>query len=231
MPTATSYAQKYLRLQPILKTEDSDSSNRTDFACNQIMKNIELTQGKITLPASTTLEEFLNLPYIEESPAWEYINGEAIQKPMAGGKHSLLQKRFVAVIDALDSHYEAFPELRCTCGNRSVVPDVVVISSNQLPLDESGEIISSGIDFAPAWIIEILSPAQSQTKVTGNILHCLKNGSQLGWLIDPSERCILIYQPNRLPDLLAGQDILPVLENMNLTLSIDEIFSWLQRKN
>ncbi|MBD2678034.1 MULTISPECIES: Uma2 family endonuclease [Nostoc] len=191
------------------------------------MKNLELTQGKITLPASTTLEEFLKLPYIEESPAWEYINGEAIQKPMAGGKHSLLQKRLVAVIDALGSNYEAFPELRCTCGNRSVVPDVVVISNNQLPVDENGEIISSGIDFAPAWIIEILSPAQSQTKVTGNILHCLRNGSQLGWLIDPSDRCIFVYQPNRLPDLLAGQDILTVLEDMNLTLSVDEIFAWL----
>ncbi|MFS0516870.1 Uma2 family endonuclease [Nostoc sp. UIC 10607] len=194
------------------------------------MKNIELTQGKITDPESTTLEEFLKLPYIEESPAWEYINGEAIQKPMGGAKHSLLQKRLVAVIDALGSNYEAFPELRCNCGNRSVVPDVVVISTNQIPLDESGDIISSGIDFAPPWIIEILSPSQSQTKVTGNILHCLKNGSQLGWLIDPSERCILVYQPNSLPDLLAGKDILPVLEDLNLTLSVDEVFTWLQRK-
>jgi Uma2 family endonuclease len=194
-------------------------------ACN-CMKNVGLTQGKIT-----TLEEFLKLPYIEESPAWEYINAEAIQKPMGGGKDSLLQKRLVAVIDGLGSNYEAFPELRCTCGNRSVVPDVVVISTNQLPLDESGDIISSGIDFAPDWVIEILSPAQSQTKVTGNILHCLRNGSQLGWLIDPSERSILVYQPNSLPDLLAGQDILPVLKDLNLTLSVDEIFAWLQRKN
>jgi Uma2 family endonuclease len=195
------------------------------------MKNIELTQGKTTYPENTTLEEFLKLPYIEESPAWEYINGEAIQKPMGGGKHSLLQKRLVAVIDGLGSSYEAFPELRCTCGNRSVVPDVAVISTNQLPLDESGEIISNGIDFAPAWVIEILSPAQSQTKVTGNILHCLRNGSQLGWLIDPSERCILVYQPNSLPDLFSRKDILPVLEDINLTLSVDEIFAWLQRKN
>jgi Uma2 family endonuclease len=194
------------------------------------MKNIGLTQGKIIFPESTTLKEFLKLPYIEESPAWEYINGDAIQKPMGGGKHSLLQKRLVAAIDGLGSNYEAFPELRCTCGNRSVVPDVVIISSNQIPLDESGEIISSGIDFAPAWVIEILSPAQSQTKVTGNILHCLRNGSQLGWLIDPSERCILVYQPNSLPDLLAGQDILPVLEDMNLTLSVNEVFAWLQHK-
>ncbi|MEH2096857.1 Uma2 family endonuclease [Nostoc sp.] len=195
------------------------------------MKNIGLTQGKITVTESTTLEEFLKLPYIEESPAWEYINGEAIQKPMGGAKHSLLQKRLVAVIDALGSNYEAFPELRCTCGNHSVVPDVVAISTNQIPLDESGDIISRGIDFAPPWIIEILSPAQSQTKVTGNILYCLRNGSQLGWLIDPSERCILVYQPNSLPDLLAGQDILPVLEDLNLTLSVNEVFAWLQRKN
>ncbi|MBD6619053.1 Uma2 family endonuclease [Komarekiella sp. 'clone 1'] len=195
------------------------------------MKNIGLTPGNITVSESTTLEEFLKLPYIEESPAWEYINGEAIQKPMGGGKHSLLQKRLVAVIDALGSNYEAFPELRCTCGNRSVVPDVVVISTNQLPLDESGDLMSSGIDFAPAWVIEILSPAQSQTKVTGNILHCLRNGSQLGWLIDPSERSILVYQPNSLPDLLVGKDILPVLKDMNLKPSVDEIFAWLQRKN
>ncbi|BAY14786.1 hypothetical protein NIES21_05700 [Anabaenopsis circularis NIES-21] len=194
------------------------------------MKNIGLTQGKITVPKNTTLEEFLKLPYIEESPAWEYINAEAIQKPMGGGKHSLLQKRLVAVIDGLDSNYEAFPELRCTFGNRSVVPDVVVLSKNLLPLDDSGDIISSGIDFAPNWILEILSPAQSQTKVTGNILHCLRNGSKLGWLIDPSERSILVYQPNCLPDLLAGKNILPVLEDLNLTLSVDEVFAWLQRK-
>ncbi|MBW4645035.1 MAG: Uma2 family endonuclease [Goleter apudmare HA4340-LM2] len=195
------------------------------------MKHIGLTPGEIRVPKSTTLEEFLKLPYIEESPAWEYINGGAIQKPMGGGKHSLLQKHLVAVIDALGSNYEAFPELRCTCGNRSVVPDVVVISTNQLPLDENGDIIDGGIDFAPAWVIEILSPAQSQTKVTGNILHCLRNGSQLGWLIDPSERSILVYQPNSLPDLLAGKDILPVLEDLNLTLSVDEIFACLQRRN
>jgi Uma2 family endonuclease len=145
------------------------------------MKNIGLTQGKITVIESTTLEEFLKLPYIEESPAWEYINGEAIQKPMGGAKHSLLQKRLVSVIDGLGSNYEAFPELRCTCGNRSVVPDVVVISSNQLPLDESGEIISSGIDFAPNWVIEILSPTQSQTGASHFFERHCERSEAIAW--------------------------------------------------
>jgi Uma2 family endonuclease len=176
------------------------------------------------------IEEFLKLSFIDESPAWEYINSEVIQKPMGGGKHSLLQKKLVAVIDTATSDYEAFPEMRCNCGNRSVVPDVLVIATDQIPLDESGDIISSGINFAPIWVIEILSLRQSQTKVTGNILHCIKHGTKLGWLVDPSERSILVYQPNTLPDLLTGTDRLPVLEGVNLIITVEEVFSWLQRK-
>ena len=149
---------------------------------------------------------------------------------MGGGKHSLLQKKLVAVIDTATSDYEAFPEMRCSCGNRSVVPDVLVIATDQIPLDESGDIISSGISFAPIWVIEILSPSQSQTKVTGNILHCIKHGTKLGWLLDPSERSVLVYQPNTLPDLLTGTDRLPVLEGVNLIITVEDVFSWLQRK-
>ncbi len=183
----------------------------------------------MTAVLGTSLEEFLQLTYIDESPAWEYINAKVVQKPMGGGKHSLLQKRLVAAIDTGSSHCEAFPELRCTFGNRSVVPDVVVIEANQLPLDENGDIVSTGIEFAPPWVIEILSPAQSQTKVTGNILHCIKHGTKLGWLLDPNERSILIYQPNSLPDLLSGVDILPVLDGVSLTLTVDDVFAWLKR--
>ena len=183
-----------------------------------------------TVAKIITIEEFLKLGFIDESPAWEYINSEVIQKPMGGGKHSLLQKKLVAVIDTATSDYEAFPEMRCSCGNRSVVPDVLVIATDQIPLDESGDIISSGINFAPLWVIEILSPNQSQTKVTGNILHCIKHGTKLGWLLDPSERSVLVYQPNTLPDLLTGTDRLPVLEGVNLIITVEEVFSWLQRK-
>lgn len=181
----------------------------------------------ISIP-KTTLEEFLQLPYIDESPAWEYINTIISQKPMGGGKHSLLQKRLIAGIDATASNYEAFPELRCTFGNRSVVPDVSVVAKDRLPVDENGDIISTGIDFAPNWVIEILSPDQSQTKVTGNILYCIRNGSLLGWLIDPSERSIIVYQPDTLPSLLTLKDILPVLPGINFTICVDDVFAWLK---
>jgi Uma2 family endonuclease len=78
--------------------------------------------------------------------------------------------------------------------------------------------------------IEVLSPDQSQTKVTGNILHCMKYGCQLGWLIDPKERSVLIYLPDRLPDLLAGSDRLPVLAGVKLELTVDQLFDSLRIK-
>lgn len=183
-----------------------------------------------TTAPPTTLGEFLQLPFIDESPAWEFINGASLQKPMGGGKHSTLQKRLVSMIDQAGDRYEAFPELRCTVAGRSVVPDVSIFQPDELPVDEDGEIIAPGVTFAPAWLTEVLSPHHSQTKVMGNILHCIEHGSQLGWLVDPAERSVMIFQPDCLPQILSGSSRLPVPENLNLNLTPDQIFQWLRRQ-
>ncbi len=44
---------------------------------------------------TTALEDFLKLPELEDSPAWEYLDGVALQKPMPKTRHSLLQKRLL----------------------------------------------------------------------------------------------------------------------------------------
>ena len=46
-----------------------------------------------SLTESLTLEDFLKLPYLEDSPAWEYLHGVAIQKPRTKTRHSIRQKR------------------------------------------------------------------------------------------------------------------------------------------
>lgn len=184
----------------------------------------------IAISQPLTLEQFLKLPYIEDSPAWEFIQGEAIQKPMPGGKHSRLQSRLGGTINATDSPYEAFPELRCTVGGRSIVPDLVVLAKNQIPVDTNGEIISTGINSAPDWMIEILSPEQSQMKVTRNILHSLRHGGQMGWLIAPDERVVLVYRPDCLPDELTDDAQLPCLPGVDLVLTVEQMFGWLKVK-
>lgn len=177
-----------------------------------------------------TLEEFLNLP--ETKPASEYIDGEIIQKPMPKGKHSRLQGKLVTNINAKAENLKityAFPELRCTFGGRSIVPDVAVLKRDRIPLDDEGEIENTFRTY-PDWTIEILSPEQSLTKVMRNILHCLEYGTRLGWLIDPEQRSVIVLPIQQQPQFFdRPEQILPVLEIIpNLKITIDDLFSWLK---
>ena len=177
---------------------------------------------------SLTLEEFLNLP--ETKPASEYINSKIITKPMPKGKHSRLQLRLCNsindVTESLKSAY-AFPELRCSFGIRSIVPDVAVFTWSRIPFAADGEAPNDFL-LSPDWTIEILSPEQSSNRVTGNILYCLDHGCQLGWLIDPEDRSILVFRPNQQPELLQGDERLPVLAGIDLELTVAQVFGWLK---
>jgi Uma2 family endonuclease len=176
-----------------------------------------------------TLDEFLKLP--ETKPASEYIEGKIIQKPMPQGKHSAIQGEFVPVINSVVKPQRiarAFPELRCTFGGRSTVPDITVFIWSRIPRDENGEIANT-FPIAPDWTIEILSPDQSQTKVTKNILHCLKHGSKMGWLIDPDEQTVFVYRPQQETEVFDEPDALIPVPSFasELQLTIQDLFSWL----
>lgn len=176
-----------------------------------------------------TLDEFLRLP--ETKPASEYIDGQIIQKPMPQGKHSTIQTEFSTTINVALKPQQlarAFSELRCTFGGRSTVPDVSVFTWKRVPRDQNGE-VSNTFSIAPDWTIEILSPDQSQTKVTKNILHCLNHGTQMGWLIDPDEQTVFVYLPKQQPEVFdQPEQILPVPAFANgLNLSVGLVFGWL----
>ncbi|MBD1837291.1 Uma2 family endonuclease [Coleofasciculus sp. FACHB-64] len=176
-----------------------------------------------------TLEEFLKLP--ETKPASEYIEGQIILKPMPQGKHSIIQTELPTVINTVVKPQRvarAFSELRCTFGGRSIVPDVSVFIWDKIPRDDNGE-ITNVFQIAPDWVIEILSPDQSQTKVTKNILHCLKYATLMGWLIDPKEQTVFVYLPTQLLELFdEPEQQLPVPSFANeLRLTVEELFGWL----
>jgi Uma2 family endonuclease len=118
--------------------------------------------------------------------------------------------------------------LRCTFGGRSIVPDVTLFAWDRIPVDEDGD-IANVFTIAPDWTIEILSPDQNQTKVTGNILHCLNYGSKLGWLIDLDEKSVLVYPAQEQTRLLAQNDVLPVPDLVaDLQLTVADLFNWLK---
>jgi Uma2 family endonuclease len=176
-----------------------------------------------------TLEEFLKLP--ETKPASEYVDGQIFAKPMPQGKHSTIQGEFVPAVNTVVKSKRiarAFPELRCTFGGRSTVPDIAVFVWDRIPRDENGEVANTFL-ITPDWTIEILSPDQSQTKVTKNILHCLKHGTQMGWSIDPEERTVLVYRPKQETEVFDRPDaLLPVPSFASeLQLTVSDLFAWL----
>jgi Uma2 family endonuclease len=163
----------------------------------------------IQSPPKLSLAEFLELP--ETEPASEYIDGNIYQKPMPKGKHSRVQIRLGTQINQI-----AEPD--------RIASAFTVFSWQRIPLDAKGE-IENTFEINPDWTIEILSPEQSPTRVIDKILFCLNHGTELGWLIDPQEKLVMIFKPGKQPEIKQDGDMLPVLSSLEDLLQ--DIFNWL----
>ena len=174
-----------------------------------------------------TLEEFLKLP--ETKPASEFWEGRVTQKVSPKAKHSTLQGEWV---QHLNRHARrarpgmAFPELRCTFAGRSIVPDVVYVRWSRIPRDASGEVADEFM-LAPDLVIEILSPGQDASDLVEKLTFCIQNGVQLGWLVDPEKKRVMVFRPDRAPETLSEGvlDASPVVPGF--TCRLDEMFGWL----
>jgi Uma2 family endonuclease len=85
---------------------------------------------------AVSLEDFLKLP--ETKPASEYIDDRIIQKTMPKARHSRLQAKLTSAINEVTESKRiayTFPELRCTFGDRSTVPDIAVLGVAELGYD------------------------------------------------------------------------------------------------
>jgi len=185
----------------------------------------------LTTKSQMSLAEFLALP--ETEPASDYIDGIVYQKPMPQGKHSRLRTCLGTNINQVGEPQKlvyAFPELRCTFGGGSIVPDIAVFEWSRIPVDADGEIINK-IEIHPDWVIEILSPDQSPNLVIKKIVFCLEHGTKLGWFIDPNDKSVMILARNSTPIVLSDDEILPVLPCLaDWQFSATQLFSCLKFK-
>ncbi len=180
------------------------------------------------IPKPLTLNDFLALP--ETTPASEFVDGKISQKVMPKGKHSRLQLKLCNTINAVTEAVQiayAFPELRCSFDTRSIVPDIAVFYWQNIDLDTNGEPFDNVIR-PPDWTIEILSPDQSPNRVVDNIVYCLQHGCSLGWLIDPADRSVAVYQPNQLPSFYEGDATLTVPDSIDLDITSTQLFNLLR---
>ena len=71
------------------------------------------------------------------------------------------------------------------------------------------------LPLCPDFVMDLRSPTDSLTLVQAKMREYIENGARLGWLIDPEERKVHVYQPNDQveisdkPDSVSGDPILP----------------------
>src|SRR5437764_7116941 len=78
----------------------------------------------------------------------------------------------------------------------------------------------------PDFVVELRSTTDPLRMLQEKMEEYLENGAQLGWLVDPVERCVHIYRPNRPvqclvdPATLSGDPELP-----GFVLDVQSIFA------
>jgi len=69
--------------------------------------------------------------------------------------------------------------------------------------------------FCPDFVVELRSPTDRLVKLRDKLVEYMENGASLGWLIDPLEFRVYVYQPNHEvvivenPDAVSGDPLLP----------------------
>ena len=177
-----------------------------------------------------SLDAFLERPEIDRHPYLEYIDGKVIAKVSPQFWHSALTKHFVSALDAAAGDLgEAFPGLRCTYANRSIVPDVVFLLKANIGIDYAGKLVDQ-LMIPPDLHVEIISPKQGVTEADEKLRHSTNHGCVLGWLVHPYRKTIEVYRPGSAPvrlgldGLLEGDPVLP-----GFRLPVAEVFEWLRR--
>jgi Uma2 family endonuclease len=59
------------------------------------------------------------------------------------------------------------------------------------------------------------------------LLFCSENGCNLYWLINPEDETILVVFKDQKVKIFRDDNILPVLDKIELNLTVNDIFNWL----
>jgi Uma2 family endonuclease len=77
------------------------------------------------------------------------------------------------------------------------------------------------VPFAPDFLIELRSPTDSLTDLQTKMREYVENGASLGWLIDPTNKCVFVYRPNAEVEILENPETVsgePLLKGFTLNL-------------
>lgn len=134
----------------------------------------------------------------EAKPAYEWVNGRALQKLSPKRTHGLAQGRFFSALEdwaqkgglgtvATEWRFHIQPpgELR-----RPLVPDVAFLSYDRLGFDEQQRTEEPRV--APDLVVEILSSTDRRRDVEEKIRVYLAAGTSVVFLVDPRNHTVTV---------------------------------------
>ena len=84
------------------------------------------------------------------------------------------------------------------------------------------------LPLCPDFVVELTSPTDRLPQVKKKMAQWMKNGAQLGWLIDADRKTAYIFRPNQEPEQLIGpSSITGEAPAAGFELELDDIFAGL----
>ena len=100
-------------------------------------------------------------------------------------------------------------------------PDVAWVRNGRLDVLEM-DALEEFVRLCPDFVLELRSPSDSLRALRAKMTEYIQNGARLGWLIDPLEKRVHIYQRDAEPQILTEPSKIsgnPVLKGFVLSLS------------
>jgi Uma2 family endonuclease len=171
-----------------------------------------------------TWADFLRLPDRPEmGKRYELHDGEVIIVPPARPLHIKLQKRIESLLEALagtlgvvttEFPYRPVLNMQFWFANVAYVPKS---DWDALPPDEY-------LVYAPALIVEVLSPSNTPAKVNRQRIVAMSAGTQEFWVVDAEQRTVQVTDLSGTRAYTSG-DAIPLQMFGEGTVAVDRIFT------
>lgn len=138
-----------------------------------------------------TVDQLKHFP--EDGKRRELIGGQLYVSTAPSIRHQLIIKRITTSVDIYLSQNplgEILPGVGVIFGKTDgVIPDVVFVSNERLELLEQDRMFA-----APDWVIEVLSPGNSDYDLETKRALYHQQGVRLYWIVDPERREVLVFE-------------------------------------
>ena len=166
----------------------------------------------------------------EAKPAYEWVNGRALQKVSPKRWHSLAQTQFAAALLAwarsrgtgmvgTEWRFRIMPEGE---ERRPLVPDVAFLSYERMPYEEQE--LTEEPCIAPDVVVEVRSPGDLWQDINEKIRVYLKAGTNVVFFVYPKPQTVTVYDRQG-KQVLGSDDVVSHATLPAFCLPVRELFT------